>query len=68
MVGDGGAEFGRVAPVERNPAVDGRAGGDLAGGPVAADELPHPLGAGGVFTAEFGEGASGLEVRQDAAP
>jgi len=65
VVGDGGAEFGLVASGERHPTVDGRAGVDLAGGLEAADELSHPFGAGGVLAAEFGEGPTGLEVRED---
>lgn len=55
VVGDGGAEFGFVALVERHAAVEGRAGFDLAGGLEASDELADPLGAGGVFAPEFGE-------------
>ena len=62
VVGDGGAEFGLVAAVERHAAIDGRPGGDFAGGLVAADKLSDPLGTGGVFASEFCESPSGLEV------
>ena len=62
VVGHGGAEFGLVAAVERHAAIDGRPGGDFAGGLVAADKLSDPLGTGGVFASEFCESRSGLEV------
>ena len=62
VVGDGGAEFGLVAAVERHAAIDGRPGGDFAGGLVAADKLSDPLGTGGVFASGFCESPSGLEV------
>ena len=48
--------------------IDRRAGGEFAGGLVAADELPHPFGADGVLAAEGGEGKAGLEVGEDAGP
>ena len=48
--------------------IDRRAGGEFAGGLVAADELPHPFGADGVLAAECGEAEAGLEVGEDAGP
>src|SRR4029078_13651249 len=49
LLGDGRPQFGLVTPVKWFLLDPRRPGGDLAAGLVAADELPHPLGAGGVL-------------------
>jgi hypothetical protein len=51
--------------VERDTAVAGRAGIDLAGSLVPPDELPDPFGTGGVLAAEGGEGHARLVIGQD---
>ena len=64
--GHGGPEFRLVAAVGRELLGDRRAGGDFAGGLVAADEPANPLGGDGVLAARRGEGEAAQEVRQDA--
>jgi hypothetical protein len=66
ILGDGGADRGLVALVERLFLDDLGPGGDLAGGLVAADETAGPFGADGGLAAEFGEAEAFGVVGQDA--
>src|SRR5471030_1246644 len=49
LLGNSRPEFGFVAAMERHGLRDRRPGRDFAGGLVAADELPDPLGTGGIL-------------------
>ena len=62
VFGPGGSPFGLGTAVDRHPAMDRRAGFDLAGLLEPADELPDPLGTGGVLAAQRGERPPGLEI------
>jgi len=52
LFGDGGAEFGLMPEVEGAAAVDGRAGGDLAGLGEALEEGANPLGGDGILAGD----------------